>query len=176
MYQVRCTQCGVEKPETAEHFAARSAKRNGLASQCRECDRARSRERQRRRLADPVERAKLLDEKRRYSESERGRRAKRLASFIDNHKRRHPVFEWSREAWDAAVSFWGGCAYCGRVTDTLEHDHVVAVTEDDSPGTVPWNIVPACRFCSRSKGARRLTEWAAPAIVERVLAYLEAQR
>ena len=176
MPTVYCTKCGVAKPADLEHFNPDRRKANGLNSWCRECNRAASRTRQAARRSDPAERPRLLDEKRRHAHSERGRARKRAFSQAENHRRRHAVFEWSLAQWRKCLADWDGCAYCGSASGPFEHDHYIPVSAPDCPGTVPWNIVPACRACSRSKGARRPEQWVQPDRLVAILRYLEGQR
>jgi len=50
----------------------------------------------------------------------------------------------------------GCCAYCGE-RGPLQRDHVVALSRG---GTVHiGNVLPACSYCNRSKGAKLLVEW-----------------
>ena len=50
----------------------------------------------------------------------------------------------------AILSTWPRCTYCGHVADTV--DHVVALA---SGGTNAMdNLVPACKRCNSSRGAK----------------------
>lgn len=44
------------------------------------------------------------------------------------------------------------CAYCGVRTDKLEMEHIIPISRGGAH--VPDNIVPACRQCNATKGAR----------------------
>ena len=44
------------------------------------------------------------------------------------------------------------CAYCGKMPASLTQDHVIPLSLGGSH--TPANIVPACRACNSSKGAR----------------------
>ena len=44
------------------------------------------------------------------------------------------------------------CAYCGKMPASLTQDHVIPLSLGGSH--TPTNIVPACRSCNSSKGAR----------------------
>lgn len=60
--------------------------------------------------------------------------------------------------WDAIVECFGSaCAYCLRAGVRLTRDHVEPLDRGglDEPG----NVVPACRACNSSKGARLLITW-----------------
>lgn len=49
------------------------------------------------------------------------------------------------------------CLYCGAEGIELEIDHVVPVTKGGSNHMA--NLVPACKACNSSKGARHLHDW-----------------
>jgi 5-methylcytosine-specific restriction endonuclease McrA len=49
------------------------------------------------------------------------------------------------------------CYYCHKVTEQLEPDHRIALAAGGS--NQPANIVPACKTCNRSKGAKTLEAW-----------------
>ncbi len=165
-----CTRCQIVRARTLEHFQRNSRMRDGMDSYCRECVREIARNRQRERRADPVERVKLLEEKRRYAASAKGRESKRLQSEIDNHRRqertsRHP-FSWSAKDWRKIKIFWGDrCAYCDMPEDVnhrkgrLTQDHFLPVSWPACPGTQPSNIVPACISCNASKCDKDPYEW-----------------
>lgn len=173
----RCIRCKVVKRECVTEFGRRDGRY--WCSWCKECRREVARERQAKRRANPVSADRLREEKQRHAKSERGREWKRRASEIDNHKRRQRrdacAYDWDRERWDACVQWWGGkCAYCdagGRVTQ----DHFIPLSAADCPGTVPWNIVPACGRCNGSKGRRDPFVWLSDQQrLDRVLRYLQS--
>lgn len=60
------------------------------------------------------------------------------------------------EEWTTILlKFEGKCAYCGNPGTSI--DHVIPISKggkDDSS-----NVVPACRRCNSSKGAKLLHEW-----------------
>lgn len=177
----RCTRCRRDHPATEEFFPPNPRMRGGLCSWCRGCVRRRARLKQQARRRDPNQRARLLNEKRRYARSAKGRAAKRRRTFIDNNLRRQrrlgAPWLWSDELWAACVAAWcGRCAYCGRDDGPLTQEHVVPLSDPECPGTVPWNIVPACDHCNRSKGPRSLREWCkSRRRVAAVLTYLRDQ-
>ena len=51
----------------------------------------------------------------------------------------------------------GGCTYCGRPAETLDHLIPRLRHGPDSAD----NLVPACRWCNSSKGGRDVFKWAA---------------
>jgi 5-methylcytosine-specific restriction endonuclease McrA len=61
------------------------------------------------------------------------------------------------EQWRAICDAHGfRCAYCS-VEDKLTVDHVVPISRGGLDA--PDNVVPACKSCNSSKGAKLLTEW-----------------
>jgi 5-methylcytosine-specific restriction endonuclease McrA len=59
--------------------------------------------------------------------------------------------------WRALLAAWGGCAYCGAVTDDLQRDCVLAISRGGRYTVV--NVVPACRSCNASKCNSEVTGW-----------------
>lgn len=91
------------------------------------------------------------------------------------------------EDWLRCLDYFGyRCAYCGKRGAVLTGDHYVPLADlrSDNPGTVPTNIVPACRSCNCSKGDSDPVEWLthkfdpeqAQAALDRVNAYFELIR
>lgn len=63
-------------------------------------------------------------------------------------------FDWTVTDWIACQAAWEHrCAYCGG-NGPLEQEHYVPLSAPDSPGTVPWNMLPACSPCNRRKWDR----------------------
>ena len=48
------------------------------------------------------------------------------------------------------------CVYCGS-SDSIQADHVIPVSRGGSQSI--GNLVPACKPCNTSKGAKTITEW-----------------
>jgi len=64
----------------------------------------------------------------------------------------------TQKEWGEIAKSWNGsCAYCSDKPDTLERDHVNALSSGG--GTRKENIVPACPTCNRSKGNKDIDEW-----------------
>lgn len=57
---------------------------------------------------------------------------------------------------DAALEFFGGCAFCGAV-EASGNDHLVPVI--DRGDFVRQNTVPACAKCDDSKGQKDFRSW-----------------
>lgn len=63
----------------------------------------------------------------------------------------------STEQWRSICETHGfRCAYCG-VEDKLTVDHVIPISRGGPDA--PENVVPACKSCNSSKGAKTLDEW-----------------
>ena len=79
---------------------------------------------------------------------------------------------------EACAAFNCTCAYCGAKAD-LTMDHVVPVSQGGE--TTVGNIIPACRSCNSSKGAKDMIEWytAQPfydkARLENIIKYLRSR-
>lgn len=81
-------------------------------------------------------------------------RWKRSQRELDNPSR------WTSADWDKCKLAWKSrCAYCGRRAKRLTRDHFIPLTDPKCPGTVPWNIVPACVSCNSSKRNRDPHDW-----------------
>ena len=66
---------------------------------------------------------------------------------------------WGKEAWDDIVSntFAGRCAYCGRVGQALQVEHLLMTNRTQVGIHHPGNTVPTCKPCntrSRKKGSQ----------------------
>lgn len=204
MQERTCSKCGISKPETEEFFRKRgTTDRGGLRPDCRDCSTARdrayyeaNRERVRAMQAAhyPKKRAYMLEYKRAYYRTERGkaviRRANRKWSQSPEGRMRLAMLQQMRRArvaglesaftehdWTLCLEwFERRCAYCGAGGD-LHQEHVVPV---GSGGPyVPWNIVPACLSCNSSKHDKPLDEWFprqasySEERVEMIVSYLE---
>ena len=63
----------------------------------------------------------------------------------------------SPEQWQALVTAWAGCAYCGTAGVALQRDCVLPISRGGRY-TVD-NVVPACRSCNTSKCNDEVTGW-----------------
>mgnify|MGYP001559273375 CR=1 FL=1 len=159
----RCSKCGTVHPATLEYFGPKPRCSNGLASWCRECTRTKARDGRAKLRKSDHGKQKIKKERKRYIESERGKKTKQASSRVHNAKRRQRKtglpFEWRNADWlDCLRAFGGGCAYCGAPND-LHQDHFVPLAHPDCPGTVVGNMVPACGPCNLSKGAKHPSAW-----------------
>ena len=159
----QCTKCGVVHPATLEYFGPKPKCSNGLTSWCRECARAKARDGRAKLRQSDEGKQKIKKERKRYIESERGRKTKQASSRVHNAKRRQRrtdlPFEWSNADWlDCLGAFGGVCAYCGS-PDDLHQDHFIPLSHPECPGTIVGNMVPACGPCNLSKGAKHPSTW-----------------
>ena len=63
----------------------------------------------------------------------------------------------SVDQWTALKAAWGGCAYCGASTLTLQRDCVLPVSRGGRYTLA--NVVPACGSCNASKCNDEVTGW-----------------
>jgi len=72
-------------------------------------------------------------------------------------------YEFNTSDWQICLNhFHGCCAYCGAQQDfwhVLEIEHFIPLSAPGCPGTVPSNIVPACRSCNASKRNHDAYKW-----------------
>lgn len=185
----RCNDCGNEFPATTEFWHRNRASRDGLCNACKACYTARSRrsyashlERRRainrgkanRFRARNPERARELQR-----QSERKNPQKYTAIKVrwqrnnpdkvkaTNQKRlakaKSLPARFTADDWRSCLIWWHGqCAYCGitgNPDNPITADHFIPLNDPDCPGTVPENLVPACRKCNGSKQDRDPVEW-----------------
>lgn len=85
--------------------------------------------------------------------------------------------------WEHCLKHFNGCcAYCGSqagLWNPITADHFIPLTDPSCPGTVPNNMIPACKSCNSGKCDRDPAEWLtwkfdktrARAILARIEAY-----
>lgn len=132
----RCALCGKDFPlaEFREYQRPRAGGRviTAYSSYCKTC-----------------ERVKTNDYNKQHPDVVRAAHIRR--------KEREGLETITGEEWREAQSYFGGrCAYCGKELP-LEMDHLIPTTRGGR-ATVD-NIVPACRSCNSSKGAKPFREW-----------------
>jgi 5-methylcytosine-specific restriction endonuclease McrA len=87
------------------------------------------------------------------------RERSRLASQRKRARKAGAVGGVTKCDWRAIVqAYIGCCAYCGKSRQQLTMDHVVPLKLGGAHDV--RNVVPACRRCNFSKGAKRLEDWA----------------
>jgi hypothetical protein len=165
-----CYTCGRELPATTEYFHVNKWKGSGLNSQCKEC--------RRQHYFDNWETIRKQNTKASYAwwllnrerAKETGKKwrinnlsKKRLEwQRYSAHKKAHPE-NFTLQDWQRCLDWWNGCcAYCGNQQSfwhTIEMEHYIPVSALDCPGTVPSNILPACRECNASKSNKLAEKW-----------------
>jgi 5-methylcytosine-specific restriction endonuclease McrA len=61
------------------------------------------------------------------------------------------------EQWAALREAWGGCAYCGATSPSLQKDCLLPISRGGRYTLA--NVVPACRSCNASKWNIEVTTW-----------------
>ncbi len=150
-----CAKCKMELPLTT--FRTDIQNRDRRYSYCRPCERRLRRERYKR---DP---GKGRESTRRYRRTDKGRLTIQRDTRNAKPKRRsgHLPYVFSRFDMSLAVYFFGNsCALCGvSFHETkISWDHWIPLSDDNCPGTVPWNMVPMCWPCNYKKHDRILSD------------------
>lgn len=92
---------------------------------------------------------------------------KRTSYMIRRRARENELPDvFTTEDWRFCLNYWSNsCVVCGRSVgenNTIAADHWIPLSHPESPGTVPWNIIPLChgeKGCNNSKGNKQLIEW-----------------
>lgn len=90
-----------------------------------------------------------------YQQSHKPARAKAARIWAERRRARKKglLSTLTVEQWEAILhTYKHRCAYCGHRSNNLTQDHLVALSQGGP--TVAHNIVPACKSCNSSKGAR----------------------
>ncbi len=172
----RCTKCGEWKPATPDHWYVDNRRKSGFLPCCKVCQRA----------YDAAWRAANPEKQRAYNaawyaanpEKKRAQTQRRRAL-----KNMLPTL-WDGDMEQAMLDWWGHtCAYCGKPIEGDMHlDHYIPLARKSlCPGTVRWNLLPACGPCNLSKRAAMPERWirrtfgaGAEAILARIHAYFES--
>ena len=88
-----------------------------------------------------------------YEKSENGKR-KHIRANHARRARKRGIFTLRKPGDFAEIllRFGNACAYCKKDNKKLEEDHQIPISWGGDDAL--WNIVPACKPCNRSKGAR----------------------
>lgn len=88
----------------------------------------------------------------RYAGTEKGKFSKRKTEIKRKYQIKTAECTLTREQWqEIKQNFGHACAYCGKVLERLEMDHVIPLSKGGTH--TKENIVPACRKCNAKKGA-----------------------
>lgn len=180
----QCCRCGEFYPPDKWHFYAYHRSADGLTAACRFCiksqadihraepevkkinqERASAWNKQnsmRRniRLAerynnDPDWRNRRVESNDRYRKSPKGKLVRKQIA-AGRYERLNSIGKISLEEWRMLIELFDWkCAYCGILDDDPTIDHIIPLVKGGT-GRID-NIVPACRKCNGSKGARDLS-------------------
>ena len=160
---IKCEKCGEFKEAIEKYFKPKN--KGQLGSPCLSCTNKSGKEYKRILRSIPLENEKLKEIKRRYSKTKKGKENKRFHSTSYNHKRRHVEnnipFSWTGKNWRLALEYFNNkCCYCGTdAVKQLTQDHFIPISDKNSPGTVPGNMVPACWDCNMNKRKQNPYDW-----------------
>jgi 5-methylcytosine-specific restriction endonuclease McrA len=143
-------------------------------------------------------RDRLLEKDRRYRAEHRDAKREQDALYYRNNRERYYVHAYNRRArkrslpatftrkdMKRALKYFNGCcAYCGQQRDfwdNLHADHFIPLSSPECPGTIPTNMLPACKHCNLTKSNRAPDEWLvwkfgkrrAKSILARIQAYFD---
>lgn len=171
-----CTKCG--KRRTLSEFRKKSSSKDGLATECKECGRARDREwnqknrdhrrayreRTRKERSEYAQRwyAKNPGYRERYYRENKAASYERRYRWIELNPEKHRALSAKRRAalratsdLEAVAEYMGliradPCVYCGSPTDHV--DHIVPLAKQ---GAHEWeNLAPTCATCNTSKATQ----------------------
>lgn len=157
-----CTKCGVAKPLEEFHY------RRGKPYICKKCHSMLSMKSvygndyyKRSDICERVNSNSRKSKKKihaeRYGVDEEYTANKLLYHHMYMAKKKAAIVNFTPQRWlEACEAFDYKCAYCGA-SHNLTMEHVMPVSKGGS--TTPNNIVPACKSCNSSKGAKDMIEW-----------------
>jgi 5-methylcytosine-specific restriction endonuclease McrA len=162
----RCTQCLEWKPETADHFYAL---KGHLVARCKKCANESSRS-YAQSHPDQVRTTSRLSQQKRPVETKREYQRKwqrdnpdkvRVNNLTRRARKNRLPDNFTEADWQYAIRYFNGtCAYCGNPPGLeLTADHFIPVADPNCPGTIPTNIVPACKSCNSRKNDNAPIPW-----------------
>lgn len=73
-----------------------------------------------------------------------------------------------------ALTYFGGCAYCGSTADLIQRDHFVPIARGGTESVN--NLIPSCYACNQAKSDKEPVAWVlskfGPVILAKVVHYL----
>jgi 5-methylcytosine-specific restriction endonuclease McrA len=180
--QRQCSLCGNWFPTTPEYFHRKGDDFTRACKVCRNAYHSTERARNLRITRDSTPEARARINKRdkqraqdprrkeQLRQSDRNRRKKperKIVVKAYNLRRRAIEYQlphsYTSEDWKRALDYFGGhCGYCGSqqgLWNPISADHFIPVTSPECTGTIPSNIIPACKSCNSSKNHRDPVEW-----------------
>jgi len=190
-----CNTCNRDLPRSAEYFSRDKGKKDGLASQCKDCIR--------RRLA--AWRNQNIEDVRSYQRVWQTNNREKVREYNKSWKTTHRQISkarahrrFAREKslpatftatdWRRALEYFDyRCAVCGRPQGffhKLAADHWIPLNDANCPGTIATNIIPLCHGeggCNNSKHCKLRDVWLtekygkrkAKQIINRIQEYFE---
>lgn len=109
-----------------------------------------------------------------YLHSLRGRWVKLKVNQKRRTRQRNLPYRFTIYNWEICLEYWDySCAYCGSKIK-IHADHYIPLAKEDCPGTIPKNIIPACRRCNCSKKNTIPIEWIRRTFPDRADAIIQA--
>jgi hypothetical protein len=167
----KCLKCFSIKELNIENFSERTDNKTGFSSWCRICQREHAKVKMRNKRSDPIENIAVQASKIKHIKSEKGITGKRARNTIRNHKKRSLIFIWTEQNWiDCKAYFENKCAYC-LSEDNITQDHFIPLNDENCPGTIVKNMVPACLKCNCSKQDKSPYQFCSPGSLIRIENY-----
>lgn len=183
----KCCYCHIIKPLTEDFFYFRSKSSGKYRPYCKNCHNVKykpSEEYVKRQYAK--HKNQRLNKNAAYREKNRITLRKKTKEYFAKHPEiyraarqrrkariRNLPYQWRAENEIFAMQYFNNsCAVCGE-EDGFWHiivmDHWIPISNDQSPGTVPWNMVQMCNilpnapigasYCNNSKNDKMPHEW-----------------
>lgn len=144
-----CTKCGVKKEES--DFCKDNRKQSGRGTICKHC----TQQQTKRWVNQNRDRLRFLSRKRYASRPdirEQDAARSKAAKFLRKTRLQNVRCDLTAAQWRTIKSIYKNrCAYCGE-KKPLTQDHIIPVSKGGAH--TASNIIPACRSCNSSKGAR----------------------
>lgn len=100
---------------------------------------------------------KVLERRRRYNNSDRGKERFRLNDQRRRAKSKQVIADYNIKKWEMCkIHFDNKCCYCGK-TEPLTQDHFIPLSKGGE--YTRNNIMPACKSCNSSKNNKNFFEW-----------------
>lgn len=168
----QCITCENYYEPTSEFFGKRKDSPDGLRSDCKKC----RKEYRRNYYINNKEKTSAMcqeyyaknvtsiQQKNRAWREKNILKVREYSSVWVNRRRARKLKlpdSFSVKDWDFCLLFWGGCcAYCGKVIqETPNKDHFIPLVSEMCTGTIPTNILPACKSCNSSKIYKDPEDW-----------------
>lgn len=82
----------------------------------------------------------------------------KLMSVKRRSRKRNLLTYFTQDKWGYCLNFFEcKCAYCGRQSNKLQQEHIIAVSNNGH--YIPQNIIPCCRSCNLRKNNSNMEAW-----------------